>query len=52
MWRGFPGGNCVMFWIADQGRTVHAINDKAREFCPYFGFEPSPIATNTLFYKI
>ncbi len=31
---------------------VHAIDDKAREFYQYFGFVPSPIAPNTLFYKI
>lgn len=31
---------------------VHAIDDKARAFYEYFGFVQSPIAANTLFYKI
>ncbi|MFC0228088.1 GNAT family N-acetyltransferase [Serratia aquatilis] len=31
---------------------VHAIDDRAREFYEYFGFVQSPIALNTLFYKI
>ncbi|MCS3464601.1 GNAT family N-acetyltransferase [Citrobacter sp. JUb117] len=31
---------------------VHAIDGKARAFYEYFGFVQSPIATNTLFYKI
>lgn len=31
---------------------VHAIDDQARAFYEYFGFVPSPITPNTLFYKI
>ncbi|WP_081375902.1 GNAT family N-acetyltransferase [Serratia fonticola] len=31
---------------------VHAIDDQARAFYEYFGFVQSPIAQNTLFYKI
>ncbi|PVZ82134.1 GNAT family N-acetyltransferase [Serratia sp. S1B] len=31
---------------------VHAIDDQARAFYEYFGFISSPIAPNTLFYKI
>ncbi|QLS06132.1 GNAT family N-acetyltransferase [Citrobacter freundii] len=31
---------------------VHAIDGKARAFYEYFGFVQSPIAANTLFYKI
>ena len=31
---------------------VHAIDEKARAFYEYFGFVPSPIASNKLFYKI
>lgn len=31
---------------------VHAIGGKARAFYEYFGFVQSPIAANTLFYKI
>lgn len=31
---------------------VHAIDDQARAFYEYFGFVQSPIAANTLFYKI
>jgi len=31
---------------------VHAIDDDARAFYEYFGFVQSPIAPNTLFYKI
>lgn len=31
---------------------VHAINEEARAFYEYFGFVQSPIAPNTLFYKI
>lgn len=31
---------------------VHAIDERARAFYEYFGFVQSPIAANTLFYKI
>ncbi|WP_272689495.1 GNAT family N-acetyltransferase [Providencia sp. PROV033] len=31
---------------------VHAIDEQARAFYEYFGFIPSPITPNTLFYKI
>lgn len=31
---------------------VHAIDEQARAFYEYFGFVQSPIASNTLFYKI
>lgn len=31
---------------------VHAIDDQARAFYEYFGFVQSPVAANTLFYKI
>lgn len=31
---------------------VHAINEQAQAFYEYFGFVQSPIAPNTLFYKI
>lgn len=31
---------------------VHAIDEEARAFYEYFGFVQSPIAPNTLFYKI
>lgn len=31
---------------------VHAIDENSRAFYEYFGFVPSPIAANTLFYKI
>lgn len=31
---------------------VHAINEQAKAFYEYFGFVQSPVAANTLFYKI
>lgn len=31
---------------------VHAINEQAKAFYEYFGFVESPVAANTLFYKI
>lgn len=31
---------------------VHAINEQAKAFYEYFGFLQSPVAANTLFYKI
>lgn len=31
---------------------VHAINEQAKTFYEYFGFVQSPVAANTLFYKI
>ena len=31
---------------------VHAIDEQARAFYEYFGFVQSPIASNTLFYKV
>ncbi|EOX9227679.1 GNAT family N-acetyltransferase, partial [Salmonella enterica subsp. enterica serovar Infantis] len=31
---------------------VHAIDEQAKTFYEYFGFVQSPIAPNTLFYKI
>jgi hypothetical protein len=31
---------------------VHAIDERAKAFYEYFGFVQSPVAANTLFYKI
>lgn len=31
---------------------VHALNEQAKDFYKYFGFVQSPVAENTLFYKI